>query len=98
MHIQAQYYHHFHCIVVRGQDEIVKACTHLCGLLCSEDHARFEFFTLNVSSHYALSMCGGNVSKPQCFYRICVVGSYNVSKRTNHSRIVEATIFMEVRY
>ncbi len=48
-----------------------------------------EIGTLSVSSHYAISMHGGNVSKPQRFYRICVVGSYYASKRANRIHTVE---------
>ncbi len=36
-----------------------------------------------VSVHNTFSVRGGNASKPQYFYRICVVGSHYASKRTN---------------
>ncbi len=38
----------------------------------------------SVSSTYAFSTRGGNASKPQCLYRIYLVGSHYVSKRTDY--------------
>ncbi len=51
-----------------------------------------KIIILSVSFHYAFSMRGGNLSKSQCFYHICVVGSYYVLKRANHIRSLEVKI------